>query len=121
LLPFLVHRGPEPPSSLPYLVPLRHFADWFRATNPREGCTDDAIDSAFNQYRQDFLHRLNNAFLEEMNRKPWFKEKYSPAEEMVDLRAKMQAKGREGRLGRFLAELEDGTLDSLTFDYQGKH
>ncbi len=56
-----------------------------------------------------------------MHRKPWFNEKYSPAQDMVDWRAKVQAKGREGREGRlerFLAELEDGALDGLTFDYQ---
>ena len=110
--------GAEPPSSLPYLVTLRHFADWFRATNPREVTSDDAIDSAFKEYRQGFLHKLNSAFFEEMHRKPWFKEKYSTDKEMGDLRAKLKAKGREGRLERFLAELEEGKLDELSFDYQ---
>lgn len=55
-----------------------------------------------------------------MHRKPWFKEKYSPAQEMADLRGTLKAKGREGRLDRFLAELEDGKLDELSFDLQRK-
>lgn len=53
-----------------------------------------------------------------MHRKPWFREKYSPAQDMVEWRTKAQAKAREGRLAKFLAELDEGVLDDVSYDYQ---
>lgn len=53
-----------------------------------------------------------------MHRKPWFKEKYSPDEDLVEWRSRVKAKARAGRLDNFLTELEEGKLDDVSFDYQ---
>lgn len=102
------------------MVSPRQFADWYRHANPPQaGDGPDTVDAAFKQYRRDFHRRTAQTFFDEMSGKPWFREKYSPAEDMVELRARQRAKADGGRVDKFLSELKEGKLDGASFDWQG--
>lgn len=76
------------------------------------------MEKQWQAYLVQFKRRGVASFFEEMQEQSWFKEKYEPSKEMVDLRARLKKKGREGGMQRFLTEFEAGNLDAISYDYR---
>lgn len=111
----------QPPSEFPYLVTFRYFTEFMRHTSPSIADDKDRLADQWRRYRADFAKKQIHLFFEDHKAKAWFEEKYSPKDEFVQLRKRLRAKGREGRVDGFLAQLEKGELDDLTFDYARKN
>lgn len=107
----------DAPDTLSYQVTFRYFTDWLRQAQPEVAQSVDAVDAAWLRYRSNYLRKGATGFFDEMKDQCWFKEKYSPAQDMEELRATLKKKGREGRVETFLSDLETGRLQELSYDY----
>ncbi|KAL8277884.1 hypothetical protein RQP46_009703 [Phenoliferia psychrophenolica] len=117
-------RGPvrprttmERPEDLPYLVTQRYFTDYLRSSSPSFPVENlDAVEIAFRKYTRAFARRSFHPFFVDMKRRVWFRERYEPSKEAEEARKVLRKRGREGRMDRFVDELESGKLDELVFD-----
>lgn len=108
------------PEDLPYQVSFDHFEAYMRQSYPNIYEDRVRLDEAWRKYRNGFMRRQYLSFFEQNKKSPWFQERYDPAQE--PLRARLRAKGREGKVDEFLQDLSSGKLEDLNFDYQpGKH
>ncbi|KAK4705369.1 hypothetical protein P7C70_g818, partial [Phenoliferia sp. Uapishka_3] len=107
----------EPPESLPYLVTLRYLTDYLRQTSPSFPIdSKDALDAAFRKYKNAYYRKSFQPFFQSVKGKIWFREKYEPSKEMEEMRKGLRKKGREGKLERWLEDVEGGALDEVRFD-----
>lgn len=117
----------QPPSSSPiyrpripapedcnYLVPHRHFCDYIEQAYPSVYRNKDRLEEAWQNYRLGFVRKQNVAFCDEHKHELWFREKYDPEE--LPLRQRVKAQGRAGKVDVFLAKLQEGQFDHLSFD-----
>lgn len=106
----------KPPSELPYLASFQYFRDWIRDEDHRTYDDKTKLDEAYKKYKLQFLTKQQKAFFEEVKEMSWCKEKYGLSEEEVGERKRLREMGREGKMDAFLAALNSGSLDDISFD-----
>lgn len=106
----------DDPETLEYEVTFRYFSDYTRSVNMHLANDASALEAAYKRYKSDFERRGVLAFFNVQKDVEWFRERYHPGPEMTQLRENCKRKGREGKMQRFLDELEGGQLDALTLD-----
>lgn len=79
---------------------------------PRNG-----LRAKWETYKKEFAAAQLQRMFEHHRRAPWFAEKYDPAAEFAEMRARVRKAGWRGRVGGFVAELEAGAFDPA-FDEQ---
>ncbi|KAK4055512.1 hypothetical protein OIV83_000058 [Microbotryomycetes sp. JL201] len=112
---FLPPGAPEPPDELDYKVTRRYYRDWLQYAKPKIAADDAAFENAWQHYEISFKRRDVERVFNKAKKDSWFQEKYNPSKNMAEMRARNKAKGRSGKLQKFLAELDD--LKELSFDY----
>ncbi|KAM0788989.1 hypothetical protein ACM66B_003058 [Microbotryomycetes sp. NB124-2] len=108
-------RRLDAPDKLDYKVTQRYFKDWLELVDPKTAADNVAFEHAWNEYEISFKRRDVKEFFDSARKDPWFQEKYDSSKSMTEMRAKNKAKGRSGKLQKFLAELD--SLGDLSFDY----
>ncbi|KAH9951831.1 hypothetical protein B0H21DRAFT_193892 [Amylocystis lapponica] len=129
--PYGASRRPAPPDphTFDYAASLKQYADWFRYYFPQQAIEEDNADKAAEQeagdgskprngiktrwetYKKDFAAQQLGRMFDHHRKSPWFSEKYSPAPEFVDMRARVRKAGWRGRVDAFLLDLEAGKFD----------
>ncbi|PPQ68654.1 hypothetical protein CVT24_005385 [Panaeolus cyanescens] len=122
-------RAPPDPHHFDYPATLKQFADWFRYHYPSQAAEEDSADKAAEQeagdgskprngiksrwekYKKEFTATQLQTMFEHHRKSPWFAEKYDPAPEFVNLRARVRKEGWKGRMTAFLNDLELGKFD----------
>ncbi|KZP21750.1 hypothetical protein FIBSPDRAFT_919510 [Athelia psychrophila] len=122
-------RAPPDPHTFDYQASLKQYADWFRYYYPSQATEEDNADKAAEQeagdgskprngikskwekYKKEFSASQLRIMFEHHKKSPWFIEKYDPAPEYVNLRARTRREGWKGREIAFLHDLEAGKFD----------
>ncbi|GJJ07679.1 hypothetical protein Clacol_001884 [Clathrus columnatus] len=140
--PTMSRSSNRPPPMDPYLYQpqaanLRQYAEWFRATYPKEAKEEDEADRAaekeagrktrdgirarWEKYKKKHLSMQLQTLFDHHKASPWFSEKYNPAPEWINLRNRVRKQGWKGRPELFLRELEEGKYDQRReFESVGK-
>ncbi|TFK99084.1 hypothetical protein BDV98DRAFT_532986 [Pterulicium gracile] len=122
-------RAPPDPHTLDYPASLKQYAEWFRYFFPQQAQEEDTADkvaeqeagdgsrprngikSRWEKYKKDFANSQLQVMFEHHRKSPWFAERYDPAPDQQALRTRTRKEGWEGRLDKFLLDLESGAFD----------
>jgi len=124
-----LRRAPPDPHTFDYPASLKQYAEWFRYYYPQQAIEEDNADKAAEQeagdgskprngirtrwekYKKDFAAQQLHRMFEHHRKSPWFAEKYDPAPEFANMRARVRKVGWRGRIDAFLLDLEAGKFD----------
>lgn len=104
------------PHELPHLASYAYYRDWMREEDHRIYDDKVKLEEAYKSYRLSFHYKANQALFSEIRASSWCKEKYGTHEDDVQERKKLKERGRQGKVEAFLAALEGGEFDDLSFD-----
>ncbi|GBE79351.1 hypothetical protein BKA93DRAFT_812571 [Sparassis latifolia] len=122
-------RAPPDPHTFDYPASLKQYAEWFRYYYPQQAIEEDNADKAAEQeagdgskprngirarwekYKKDFAAQQLQRMFDHHRKSPWFAEKYDPAPEYTNMRARVRKVGWRGRIDSFLLDVEAGKFD----------